>query len=191
MRSPDTFTGIPRVEGGVTVLRAPREADAAAMAEGMRDPLVQRYIPGAPADATPQSLRRYIHQAVPGYWAGGTAAVFVVADRESDDFLGVALLTFPQPLYSIGEAVLWLAPHGRGLRRATCALRTLCRFGFEELRLARIEANTAVSNRAMALIGRYVGFLEEGIGRARILDPATGEREDAILAGLLPDDLLP
>ena len=189
MRALETFTEIPRVEGGAILLRAARDADAAAMAEGLRDDRVQRYIAGAPADATEQSLQRYIREAVPAYWSGGTAAVFVVAEPGTDAFLGIAMLTFPQRLYDIGEAVLWLAPNGRGMRRATAALRALCRFGFEELRLARIEASTAVSNRAMTLVGAYVGFVAEGRARAKILDPVTGTREDAILAGLLPEDL--
>ncbi|GAA2746356.1 GNAT family N-acetyltransferase [Kitasatospora cinereorecta] len=191
MRALETFPDIPRVDGGVVVLRAACDADAAAMAEGLRDARVQRYIPGAPADATEQSLRRYIREGVPAYWAGGSAAVFAVADPASDAFLGIAMLTLPRQLPDIGEAVLWLSPAGRGLRRATAALRTLCRFGFEELQLARIEAFTAVSNRAMRLVGSYAGFSTEGVARARLLDPSTGRREDAIFAGMLPGDLQP
>jgi RimJ/RimL family protein N-acetyltransferase len=70
----------------------------------------------------------------------------------------------------------------------TDAVRTLCRFGFREMNLRRIELNVLDFNeRGIRAYGK-VGFREEG--RLRGDQFADGRHVDAVVMGLLPDELL-
>lgn len=67
------------------------------------------------------------------------------------------------------------------------ALRLACRWGFEQLRLARIEWRAYVGNDASRRVAEKAGFVLEGVQRARLAQ--RGERRDCWVAGLLPGDL--
>jgi RimJ/RimL family protein N-acetyltransferase len=80
----------------------------------------------------------------------------------------------------IGEADC----RGQGLGEE--AVRTLCRFGFEEIRLAKIRLDVYESNPAIRTYER-VGFRREGVLRQEIF--RRGGRRDVIRMGLLVDEL--
>ena len=80
----------------------------------------------------------------------------------------------------IGEADC----RGRGLGEE--AVRTLCRYGFEELRLQKIRLDVHAGNAAAKTYER-VGFQREGVLREEVF--RRGRRIDVIRMGLLPGDL--
>ncbi|HEY1251935.1 MAG TPA: GNAT family protein [Thermoanaerobaculia bacterium] len=80
----------------------------------------------------------------------------------------------------IGEADC----RGQGLGEET--VRTLCRFGFDELRLEKIRLDVYEGNPAIRTYER-VGFRREGVLRAEIF--RRGGRRDVIRMGLLRDEL--
>jgi RimJ/RimL family protein N-acetyltransferase len=82
----------------------------------------------------------------------------------------------------IGEADC----RGQGLGEE--AVRTLCRFGFEELRLAKVRLDVYEGNPAIRTYER-VGFRREGVLRQEIF--RRGGRRDVIRMGLLVDELIP
>ena len=82
----------------------------------------------------------------------------------------------------IGEADC----RGKGLGEE--AVRTLCRFGFEEIRLAKIRLDVYEGNPAIETYER-VGFRREGVLRQEIF--RRGARRDVIRMGLLVEELLP
>ena len=67
-------------------------------------------------------------------------------------------------------------------------MRTLCRFGFDELRLAKIRLDVYEGNAAIRTYER-VGFQREGILRGEIF--RRGRRHDVIRMGLLANELAP
>lgn len=79
------------------------------------------------------------------------------------------------------------APWARERGVTTAALRLACRWGFEQLRLARIEWRAYVGNDASRRVAEKAGFVLEGVQRARLAQ--RGERRDCWVAGLLPGDL--
>jgi len=82
----------------------------------------------------------------------------------------------------IGEADC----RGQGLGEE--AVRTLCRFGFEELRLAKVRLDVYEGNPAIRTYER-VGFRREGVLRQEIF--RRGGRLDVIRMGLLVEELVP
>ncbi|HEY2798500.1 MAG TPA: GNAT family protein [Thermoanaerobaculia bacterium] len=82
----------------------------------------------------------------------------------------------------IGEADC----RGQGLGEE--AVRTLCRFGFDEMRLHKIRLDVYEGNPAIRTY-ESVGFRREGVLRQEIF--RRGRRLDVIRMGLLRDEILP
>ncbi|MET7327416.1 GNAT family N-acetyltransferase [Nonomuraea sp. NPDC005650] len=81
----------------------------------------------------------------------------------------------------LGEKDVW----GRGY--ATEAMRLMCRYGFNEMRLHRITLDFAADNTAARRVYEKVGFVEEG--RVRECFRRDGKWHDLILMGLLEGEL--
>jgi [ribosomal protein S5]-alanine N-acetyltransferase len=82
-----------------------------------------------------------------------------------------------------------VAPWARGQGVAARALRLLCRFGFDQLRLARVEVTIEPENTASRATAEAVGFREEGLLRSYLT--IAGARRDMLMYSLLPADLQP
>lgn len=61
------------------------------------------------------------------------------------------------------------------------------RFGFQELKLFRIEIVVRLDNRASLRVAEKTGAVREGILRDRLL--AHGKSHDAVMFSLLPGEL--
>jgi RimJ/RimL family protein N-acetyltransferase len=85
------------------------------------------------------------------------------------------------------EIGFWTAPWARGRGVMTDAARLVIRFGFEVLRLERIEWCALVGNDASRRVAEKLGFVQEGTARKGLLH--RGERCDGWVAGLLPGEL--
>ena len=176
------------VEGlsdGVVRLRLGTDADVERITAFVQDPDVIRWttIPaGQDAEATQNWMRRGM-----AGMATGTEVAFVIADAETDEPLGTV------GLHEINRAteravagyVLALEARGKGLARR--ALKLLCAFAFDDLKLARVEVTIEAENRASRATAESVGFREEGLLRSYMR--IAGARRDMVMYGLLPDDL--
>lgn len=89
-------------------------------------------------------------------------------DRTAD--LGIA----------ISDKTAWNCGYG------TDAMRTLCRFGFEEMGLERIELWVFAGNARARHVYEKVGFVHEGTARSRVYKG--GRRIDEHLYGMLRAD---
>jgi RimJ/RimL family protein N-acetyltransferase len=106
---------------------------------------------------------------------------------EDGRLIGNCSLSKPHPRHRssgfgivIGEKDAW----GRGY--GTDALRTLCRFGFEELNCHRIELWVFDDNERGIRAYAKAGFVEEGRRRESVF--AAGRYGDAILMSILEDE---
>jgi RimJ/RimL family protein N-acetyltransferase len=70
---------------------------------------------------------------------------------------------------------------------ATRAARLAARFGFEELKLIRIEIVAAAGNLASQRVAEKVGAVREGVMRNGLF--IHGAAHDAVLTSLVPEDL--
>ncbi|WP_248959792.1 GNAT family N-acetyltransferase [Sphaerisporangium perillae] len=100
----------------------------------------------------------------------------IVALREAEPETGDAKLD----IY-LGEKDTW----GQGY--ATDAMRVICRYGFDRMRLHRISLTTIAENTAARRVYEKVGFVDEG--RMREAFRRDGKWHDKIIMGLLEGEL--
>jgi ribosomal-protein-alanine N-acetyltransferase len=74
-------------------------------------------------------------------------------------------------------------PAARGLGAGKAAVSLLTEWAFERLELARIEITTTPDNTAARALAASLGFVEEGIMKARNLE--RGRRVDVVLLARL------
>jgi RimJ/RimL family protein N-acetyltransferase len=169
------------------VLRRPVVGDAAMVLAGSRDPLVREFMQGVFAHADEAAAARWVETVPPLLWAQGKAAYFTV---ESDGLpVGWGELVGLKLDEGTAEAAVWLLPHARRMRTATAALRLVCRYGFEQLGLRRIDAYAATDNMPVQVVGAFIGFRRAGYLPGLFRSSRTLKLHDAVHATLVPDDL--
>lgn len=87
---------------------------------------------------------------------------FTIRDVNKDSFIGLIALKCGNPKFKIGE--VWYKIHVRHWRKGfgTEALNKILDFGFDELKLHRIEAGCAVKNKGSIKLLEKVGMQKEG-----------------------------
>ena len=164
-------------------LRQARPEDADAITAACQDAETQRWIP-VPVPYRRTHAQEWIAER-PRAWAEDKELNWVVTDSAGGRLLGtVALHPHDDSMREIG---FWTAPWARRQGVTTDAVRLVCRWGFEEIGLARIEWWAAVGNWGSRAVAERLGFTMEGTCRGRLLH--RGERQDAWVAGLLVGEL--
>jgi RimJ/RimL family protein N-acetyltransferase len=166
------------------VLRAPCRADVPAIVEVCQDADTARWTTVPVPYAQPDAMA-WVDEHVPSGWTAGVDLTFAIIDRENGGYLGS--ITVRPDGRGAGEVGFAVAPWARGRGVCTAALRLVCRWGFDELGLARIVWRANAGNVASRRVAEKVGFRYEGLLRREIV--YRGERVDAWVAGLLPGEL--
>ena len=171
----------PTLSDGAVVLRELREDDRTAVLAAMRDPLVQRWLnmPSSPSDRDFDSLRRLVRAGR----ESGDRIQWAVTEQGSDVWLGEVIASRrPRENY---ELAYLAGPEGRGRGLMTRAVSLLAAWLFEQ-GVGRLEIRTHPLNEPSQLLAERAGFRREGLERRSIW--IHGEREDAVVWSLLPDD---
>lgn len=130
------------------------------------------------------SLRSPASLSEPPAW--GTVSLAVV-DLASGDPVGDCGLRDMSAEHR--RALVWLtvgeAYRGRGY--GTDALRALCRWAFELVNLAKVEAEVVASDAAAVALCARLGFVREVVRRRAVW--VSGEWHDEHLLGLFPEEL--
>lgn len=189
MRMPSSFPEIPLLRAEHVLLRGPRPADAPAIARACQDRAVLDFVHGVPRNYSLEDARALIDRKIYERWKQDYAACFIAADARTDRCIGNAALV-PLASLATAELVFWMVPGERSLRRSIALLKLICEFGFDELRLQRIEAYTDVRNRTAIQMGLRAGFRHEGIARAKLVSSLDGTRHDAHAVSMLPGELM-
>jgi RimJ/RimL family protein N-acetyltransferase len=169
-------------EGELVRLRAVEENDVAAIHGMFNDPEVQRTLAVnwlEPAAGT----RRW--------WEGvrastGTFAFAIVSP--AGELVGVCSLEDLNAAVRSAALGIWIGKAYWDKGYGTDAVRTLCRFGFQEMNLQRIGLSVYDVNSRGVRIYEKIGFREEG--RARRAHFIDGRHIDVIRMGLLAEDLI-
>ena len=178
------LSGEPLVDGP-TALRPWRDADIPALVEVCQDPEISRWTrvprPYGEADARAYMLQRYdVLQA-------GTAAPFAIVSAADDtSLLGSISLMRLDWQHRRGEVGYWLGRDARGAGHATRAVRTVCAWGFAQLRLERIELLAATDNPASQRVAERASFTREAVLRSYLR--GRDGRQDMVAFGLLVTD---
>ena len=119
-------------------------------------------------------------------WDDGSAAGFAARDAATGDAVGFAGLVQLDLEKEEGEIGYVVAPAARGRGVAGRAVRLLTRWGFETVRLQRIELRIDPANEISARIAERAGYRHEGT--LRNLYFKEGLRADVGVWSRLADD---
>jgi RimJ/RimL family protein N-acetyltransferase len=169
------------------ILRPWGEADIDAIAEACQDPETQRYVP-VPAPYTRADAETFVREFAPKGRAAGTDVVFGVFEAATGRAVAAVGMHRMKDLGAayggVGEIGYWTAPDARGRGFMTEAAREVCRWGFRELGLARIEWIAIAGNEPSWRVVEKLGFTREGTLRSWLVH--RGVRYDAWIGSLLP-----
>ncbi len=112
--------------------------------------------------------------------------VFCIDRVDTKQFIGLIALNVGPQKYKTAEVWYKIHPDHWGKGFATEALRKLLVFGFNTLRLHRIEAGCAVDNISSARVLEKAGMSKEG--RKRKILPIRGEWKDNFFYAILEED---
>jgi RimJ/RimL family protein N-acetyltransferase len=179
---------VPPLADGDVLIRRPTVEDADTVLAGSHDPLVREFMQGVFPHADRAAAARWIEDVVPRLWEQDRAAYFSVTVGDGPAVGWAELVDF-RPEEGAAEAAVWLLPGARSMRVATAALRLVCRFGFEQLGLRRIDAYAAADNMPVQVVGAYIGFRRAGFRPDLFRSSRTHTLHDAVYATLVPGDL--
>jgi RimJ/RimL family protein N-acetyltransferase len=162
-----------RLEDGDITLRPLGEEDVPAMVEAFRDPETVRWLP-VPSPYTENDARDFIRKA---------RDASAIADVRTGELLGTIGWRWVDANVQLGY---WVKREARGRGIATRALILLSRWALEELGARRVQLVAEPENVPSRRVAEKAGFQPEGTLRAYI--EVRGERRDAVMFGLLPED---
>ncbi|MFI5849236.1 GNAT family N-acetyltransferase [Micromonospora chalcea] len=118
------------------------------------------------------------------------SSVSLLAETVADGtFLGAGTLWGINAFNGFAHLGITLLPEARGQGHGTDVIRLLCRYGFRNRNLRRLEIETLAGNTAMRRTAERCGFVHEGTLRERGYD---GDGfADMALYGLLRRDWTP
>ena len=106
--------------------------------------------------------------------------------KENDVFIGLAGMTLSARRFKMAEIYYKFLPEYWGKGYATETSKALVKYGFEEMKLHRIEAGVATGNKASVRVLEKTGMTNEGI-RRKIL-PIREEWKDNYHFAILESD---
>jgi RimJ/RimL family protein N-acetyltransferase len=111
---------------------------------------------------------------------------FVVKPLDKDMIIGSIGLTYIHPIYKSAEFSITIGHKDyRGGGYGSDALRTIIKYGFEQLNLNRIWCEVYSNNDAIDIY-RHIGFKDEGILRQTVFK--NSEYLDSYVLGMLKSD---
>lgn len=111
---------------------------------------------------------------------------FVIAHRETGDYIGQIDFVTLDEKNGWGELGMVIGKEGRDQGYGTEALEAMLRFGFQELRLNRIELVCWGGNSRACHTYEKVGFVQEGVRRQKYF--RDGSFHDELCYGILAKD---
>lgn len=195
------------------VLRPFEERDEAAVAEACDDPDIQRFVP-VPEPYTLKDAEEFVRNTSRNGWRDDTMYNFGLFTRdgggepggEADGeaaareaggeaggeggvligSMGLVRLELLRTAERQAELGFWTARGHRRKGYTAEAGRAVVEWAFSVLGVERLEWVAQVENEGSRAVAQRLGFVEEGIQRARIVH--RGTRRDARIAALLPSD---
>lgn len=172
-------------DGTLVRLRALEPEDIDAHHRWFNDPEITRYL----ATRYPLPRARTAERVADWMPTSYTSAHFAMERRDTGELIGLAVLRDAtaedrdaEVDFLIGERDAW----GQGF--GTDGMRTLCRFGFEEMGLHRIHLYVYTDNVAAIRLYERLGFVREGVQRHAFWK--RGAWHDCLLMGLLAGELV-
>lgn len=175
------------LEGELVRLRALEPEDAERLHPWLHDPEVGRWMNNDHPLSLAQVRKRCEERPLNSY----EKVVLGIVAKAEDKLIGVIDLRDAEP--EIGEAELDVyigdAEYRTSGGYGTEALRLMCRYGFDTMRLHQITLWVVAENEVARHVYRKIGFVEEGRHRQSFVGE-NGERHDMILMSMLKGELI-
>jgi RimJ/RimL family protein N-acetyltransferase len=172
--------------GKLVRLRALEPSDAELLLRWNEDPDVTRWMVNDYPESHAQLARRLGEDRPRNSYGNLVLAVETLADRTP---IGVVALTDAEPENGRAELDVYIgeaAYRGRGY--GGDAVRVICRYGFDQMRLHGISLWVVPENVAAHRLYRKLGFVEEGRERERFR--RDGRWHDLIVMSVLEGELV-
>ncbi len=112
---------------------------------------------------------------------------FAVYDKGTHQFLGAVAINQLHPIHQFANLGYWVRSSCTGHGVAVSAVHLCAQFGFDELKLKRLEILTAAGNVRSQRVAEKAGATREGVLRQRL--NISGVWHDAVVFSLIPEDL--
>jgi RimJ/RimL family protein N-acetyltransferase len=173
------------VLGDRVKLRAMEPSDAEALWRWNHDPEVMRWMDAGYAQPLVR-VTKWLEDRPRNDYGDALFGVEVLSDAK---LIGLIRLRDAEPETGCAELDIYLGERdywGKGY--GTDAVRTICRYGFDRMRLHKISLTVVAENHAAHHVYRSVGFSDEG--RLRQTFRHAGQWHDKITMGLLEGELI-
>lgn len=170
--------------GNLVRLRPLEPEDAESLWRWGGDPEVVRWMGAGYPESLAQLTKRHLERETNSY----STTLMGVETLEEGRLVGAVRLRDTEPELGSAELDIWIGEKdqwGRGL--ASDAMRVMCRYGFEEMRLHRITLWVVADNTAARRVYEKVGFVQEGVARDGFR--RGGKWYDMVMMGLLEGEL--
>ncbi len=166
MRIEDVFGDLPTLETDRLMLRKISMDDAADMFEYASDPEIARYVTWD-AQKSIEDSKAFISWVLEQY-ANGQVAPWGVVLKENGKLIGTCDFVYWNTNHARAEVGYAMSRQYWGQGLTPEAVRAILAFGFDKMRLNRIEARCNVPNTASARVMEKVGMQFEGILRQQM-----------------------
>ena len=177
-----------KLTDGKLILRPYSRGDIPALYEAVREsiPEMSPWLTFAHKDYSIKETRDWIKRN-PKEWKKGTSYNFAIIDAGDGKVLGGCGINEVDRLHRRANLGYWVRTSRIGEGGATNAVRLLAKWGFETLKLKRIEILVVTSNQRSLRVAERVGAKKEGILRNRIT--MHDRAYDAVMHSLIPGDI--
>ena len=172
------------LDDGAVGLRPYRLADVPLLLAGAQDPDVVRFAFVRWAADTPEQLAKRIEHDWPAAAQEGRLLNCAIRDAVTDELLGHLVLFGVDRTAGRAEVGFWLRPEARGRAVTRRVLELVCRWAFDELGLARVQATTDIENVASQRTLENARFQREGILRSYYPKPVGGRADNVMYSRL-------
>ncbi|ACX66712.1 GNAT family N-acetyltransferase [Paenibacillus sp. Y412MC10] len=184
MRIEDIFSDLPTLETGRTILRKLRSEDEPDIFRYGSDDEVSRYT-SWPTHQTMADTRHYLNKVLQKY-DHHAVAPWGIVDKETGRVIGTSGFMAWNVHHAKAELGYALSKDYWNRGYMTEVIRTIISYGFEVMKLVRIEASCLPSNLGSARVMEKAGMTFEGIIRQSIF--VKGKHEDLKLYSIVVDD---
>jgi ribosomal-protein-serine acetyltransferase len=173
---------------GRIVLRPLNKQDDRLLYEAIRESLGEliQWFPFCHPDYSIKETRLWLKDR-DAEWQAGIAYDFAIIDTKDGTLLGGCGINYIIKDFKMANLGYWVRKTHMGQGIAVAAVRLLAGFGFNELKLNRIEIMPDVNNRRSQRVAEKSGAKREGIMRKRLT--VHGKVSDAVMYSLTPDDI--
>ncbi|SCF39953.1 Protein N-acetyltransferase, RimJ/RimL family [Micromonospora matsumotoense] len=172
------------VRGELVTLRAMGPDDASALWRWNHDPAVVRWM-NAGYPQTEDRVRTWLTERPRNDYGD---VLFGIEVTTGGQLIGLVRLHGAEAETGCAELDIYLGEQDHwGKGYGTDVMRTVCRYGFDHMRLHRITLTVVTENLAAHHVYRKVGFVDEG--RLRQSFRRDGRWYDKFVMGLLADEL--